>query len=551
MNHGLIVLVVDDMAGMRRIVTRNLAQMGFTNVLTANNGADAWRLMQTKRVDAVITDWNMPLMSGLELVKAIRGDPRFEYLPVLMMTAESEQHEVRRAIEAGISDFMIKPFNVNSLESKLNRILQQPIPFARTAASAMPAASATAKAASDVVEDAKREAADEPSAGANKAFAARLANKTTLLVVDDVVENLDVLVELLGDEYLVKVATSGERALKALIGENLPELILLDVMMPGMDGFEVCRRIKANPVTAGIPVIFLTAMSETADVTKGFALGAVDFVTKPADPPILRARIRTHLNLRRSVDEIRRSHAELQLQHAIVEDNLRLREDVERISRHDMKNPIGGIINYAAMLLEDPGLGEDQKDVIRDIEQSAYGVLNMVNLSLDLYKMEQGDYEFNPVPVNFHPLWSRISREKASELASRQVGLQWLAAGKEVSEPQALQVLGDELLCYSMFGNLFKNAMEASAAGDTIHIDFRLQPATASISIRNRGAVPTRIREGFFDKYVTADKAGGTGIGTFSARLIALTQSGQIAMQASDADNSTTVTVTLPRPQKE
>ena len=114
-------------------------------------------------------------------------------------------------------------------------------------------------------------------------------------MVDDVPDNLDVLVELLSDSYQVRAANSGERALKILDSGKIPDLILLDVMMPDMDGFEVCKRIKANPASADVPVIFLTAMSETTDVTKGFALGAVDFVTKPADPPILRARIATHL----------------------------------------------------------------------------------------------------------------------------------------------------------------------------------------------------------------------------------------------------------------
>lgn len=119
----------------------------------------------------------------------------------------------------------------------------------------------------------------------------------TLLVVDDTPENLDVLVGILRQEYRVKVATSGEKALKIASGDNPPDLILLDVMMPGLDGYEVCRRLKANPATASIPVIFVTAKDEPADEARGFELGAVDYITKPVSPCLVRARVATQLAL--------------------------------------------------------------------------------------------------------------------------------------------------------------------------------------------------------------------------------------------------------------
>ena len=135
-------------------------------------------------------------------------------------------------------------------------------------------------------------------------------------------------------------------------------------------GFEVCRRIKANPKTADIPVIFLSAMSESVDVAKGFEAGAVDFITKPADPPILKARIATHLKLRSSIAELHQSRLTLIEQNKMLEVNLKLREEVERISQHDLKNPIAGIISFAAILQEDLQLAADQKEIIGYIEQS-------------------------------------------------------------------------------------------------------------------------------------------------------------------------------------
>ncbi len=121
--------------------------------------------------------------------------------------------------------------------------------------------------------------------------------KQTILIVDDIPENVDVLSGILRPRYKVKAALNGARALKIADGAAKPDMILLDIMMPGMDGYEVCRRLKANPATAKIPVIFITAKDQEADETLGLELGAVDYITKPVSPPLVSARVHTHLAL--------------------------------------------------------------------------------------------------------------------------------------------------------------------------------------------------------------------------------------------------------------
>ncbi|MCE9679301.1 two-component system response regulator [Shewanella sp. AS1] len=121
-------------------------------------------------------------------------------------------------------------------------------------------------------------------------------DNATVLVVDDTPENIDILVGILGSEYKVKVAIDGPKAL-ALAAKSSPDIILLDVMMPGMNGYEVCKRLKQDPLTCHIPVIFVTALSEVSDETQGFELGAVDYITKPVSAPVVKARVRTHLAL--------------------------------------------------------------------------------------------------------------------------------------------------------------------------------------------------------------------------------------------------------------
>ncbi|MFZ5773938.1 MAG: HD domain-containing phosphohydrolase [Thermodesulfobacteriota bacterium] len=135
---------------------------------------------------------------------------------------------------------------------------------------------------------------------------------TTILIIDDAPENIKVVSGLLKESYRLKVATSGEKGLLLAVEPPCPDLILLDVMMPGMDGYEVCRRLQEDSRTRMTPVIFLTARTEVADEAKGFALGAVDYIAKPISPPILLARVRTHLQLKEAQDILRRHNQMLE-----------------------------------------------------------------------------------------------------------------------------------------------------------------------------------------------------------------------------------------------
>jgi sigma-B regulation protein RsbU (phosphoserine phosphatase) len=152
--------------------------------------------------------------------------------------------------------------------------------------------------------------------------------KATVLAVDDTPENLDVVKGLLSDDYVVKAATSGGMALK-IIEKQKPDLILLDIMMPGMDGYEVCRRLKENDETRDIPVIFLTAMEQTTDEAQGFELGAADYITKPVNPPILKARVRTHLALKQSMDELQAAYAIIKRHSDRMEQELNVGHDIQ------------------------------------------------------------------------------------------------------------------------------------------------------------------------------------------------------------------------------
>ncbi|MBU1004178.1 MAG: PleD family two-component system response regulator [Proteobacteria bacterium] len=131
------------------------------------------------------------------------------------------------------------------------------------------------------------------------------SEKSRILIVDDSSFNIIILGEALSGEFEVSVATNGEDALATAMGPNQPDLVLLDIIMPGIDGHEVCRRLKSDASTASIPVIFITSMSEVEDETRGLELGAVDYITKPFSIPIVKARVRSHVELKRQRDILR------------------------------------------------------------------------------------------------------------------------------------------------------------------------------------------------------------------------------------------------------
>lgn len=359
-----------------------------------------------------------------------------------------------------------------------------------------------------------------------------------ILIVDDAPTNLKLLVDVLKNpDYKIYVATSGAAALKMVASNNFA-LILLDIVMPEMDGYELCSKLKANAATKNIPVIFITTQDTPADETKGFELGAVDYIAKPFSMPTVRARVKTHLKLKRVIEELENKNAAL-------EEIASLREHVYRISRHDLKSPLNGIIGCSGLIAEDDNLTPKQIRMLKMIEESGYKMLGMINRSLDLYKMETGTYQYQPTSVNILSIIHKviIDMDNLSVCQTDRLSVAILLGGKPVTEEDRFIVQGEQLLCYSMFANLIKNALEASPEAGRITVSLD-KKETAIIRIHNKGAVPVEIRDKFFDKYSTFGKTVGTGLGTYSARLMANTLGGSIYLDTSE-ESGTTVTVEL------
>lgn len=523
---GVRCLVVDDFEAMRRVTTNQLRQLGVEHIHSAKNGAEALRMLKNQVFDVVLSDWNMPVMSGLELLQALRADEKLFSIPFILITAEAERRRVEEAIAQGVTSMLLKPYTPRQLAARLEKALTW----------------TPRKPGRASVGEGVEGAADATPPRSKASPASLLAEQTadarpTILIVDDTPDNLMLLSQLFKGEYRVRLAQTGAKALEFVTSDDPPDLVLLDVMMPQMDGFEVARAMREHPSSETIPIIFVTAMASSDARLKGLDLGAVDYITKPIDPETLKPRVR---NFMRYV-QLRR---DLQAEYDSMVEAAQLREDVERITRHDLKGPLAGALGLMQALIDDDSIGRRQVEQLRLMEESVMQVLNMVNLSSELYKIETGRFELRAAPVRVGELLRRIAEMDRVTFSEKGLSISVdtdVPVGAEM--PKAM---GDATLCYSAFQNLLKNACEAAPAASKITIQL-FDESPLRILIRNTGAVPMAIRERFFDKFVTSGKPTGTGLGTYSARLLLEAQQGSVSLSVSDAANTTEICVLLPR----
>ncbi|RYF37208.1 MAG: PAS domain-containing protein, partial [Comamonadaceae bacterium] len=228
--------------------------------------------------------------------------------------------------------------------------------------------------------------------------------------------------------------------------------------------------------------------------------------------------------LKASRDQVAEQAGLLRLQNAQLERDARLREDVERMSRHDLKTPLNGLIGAVRLLREEAQMPQGSRELLAVAERAGYRMLEMVNLSLDLFRMEQGSYDFRPRPVDLAAVVERVLVDTRSLAEGGHVDISFDHGAR------SWPVRAEELLCYSILANLVKNAVEATPPGGLVAITF-LPGTMVRLRIHNPGDLAPEVARGFFDKYFSGGKSGGTGLGTYSARLMARVQQGDLALE--------------------
>lgn len=290
-------------------------------------------------------------------------------------------------------------------------------------------------------------------------FAAGQKYKPVIMIVDDIPENLQVLgnnLDMAG--YETAFATNGRDALEA-IGELMPDLILLDVSMPDIDGFEVCRRLKANPKTADIPIIFLTAHTDVENIVHAFAIGAGDYIAKPFQQGELLSRVSVHLELSFS----RRRLAEQN--HFLIELN-REKNELLEIAAHDLKNPLQGVIfaagNGRRFNQRENTKAVDDQFII--IEKSVGKMLGIIKTLLDAREIESGSLEFHREKILVGDIAAELKESFVPLFYSKFITLYFAAT------PAALAIYADRLRTIEILDNLLSNALKFSQPNTNVWV---------------------------------------------------------------------------------
>ena len=233
---------------------------------------------------------------------------------------------------------------------------------------------------------------------------------------------------------------------------------------------------------------------------------------------------------------------QLEEQNEALRQAFSVREEVERIARHDLKTPLASIATVPRLLRERGAVAPEDDELLGTVERAAMRVLSMVNLSLDLFRMEEGTYRLRAQAVDLGALVQTVTRELQAHARSKNL--------RTVLHlpPEPLHAQGEELLCYSTIANLMKNALEASPEGGEVRVTLHHvadgDGDCVELAVHNAGEVPAAVRERFFEKYATHGKAGGTGLGAYSARLMARVQRGSLRMAS--GPEGTTLSLRLP-----
>lgn len=360
-----------------------------------------------------------------------------------------------------------------------------------------------------------------------------------VLIVDDNPKNLQILGKMLTENGLSAVAAqNGQQALE-YAGENLPEIILLDIMMPGMDGIEVCKHLKEDEKTKPIPVIFITALSDVNDKMRAFEAGGADYITKPFVQEEVLARLNIHLENSRLLNSLSESNRHLRE----LND---LKNSFLGIAAHDIRSPLGSVVGIVELMLAgDFGeMTEEQREFISLIHNAGKQILNLVSDLLDVSIIESGNLKLSPEKQQIKPLLEE--RLKLHQISSNKKGIQLKTRLDEIPE-----FYFDQERIGQVVDNLLSNAIKFSPEGAEIEVNLSHSEGKVIVFVKDNGpGIPEADQAQLFGMYrkLSAKPTAGeksSGLGLAITKKIIDAHEGEIEVE-SHSGKGTLFKVVLP-----
>jgi two-component system sensor histidine kinase/response regulator len=503
------ILIIEDEANNLDVARRIVRGAGH-EALTATDGLAGLELARRERPEAVLVDLLLPKLDGWSVTRAIREEPWAKEIPIIAVSALAMQADRERARDAGCDDFVTKPYAPAELRTVLNRYFADVSgPKAATRSAETPASGI------------------EPSE--------RLGR---VLVVDDEPANVELIVRRLsGNGYETLSASNGHDAI-AVATKEQPDLILMDIMMPGLDGWQATKLLKGDPKTANIPVVFVTARDRPEDVAAGFEAGGMMYVNKPVEPVELFARVRQAIFMKRLQDDLRRKNEDLRR----LESS---RQELIGMLGHDIRN----LANSVVAFLQLARMGELTPDrpefaqLLGLSEANIAEVLRMVNALLDVYKMEEGRLEAVAGVNKLNDVVKRSFAQLIPEAMAKGISLV-----ERISDETTVFV--DAGLIVRVLTNLISNAIKHTPGGGSITIE--AQPSSADsivVRVTDTGpGIPEADAAHVFDRFYQTDTGrsrGGTGLGLAFCKLAIELHGGKIGV-ANGGQPGAVIEFTLP-----
>ena len=488
------ILIIEDEANNLDVARRIVRGAGH-EALTATDGLAGLELARREHPDAILVDLLLPKLDGWSVTRAIREEPWAAEIPIVAVSALAMQADRERAREAGCNDFVTKPYAPAELRAVLNRyFLDGSAPKVPTRPAELPASGIA------------------PSERLGK-----------VLVVDDEPANVELIVRRLsGNGYETLTANNGHDAI-AVATKEQPDLILMDIMMPGLDGWQATKLLKGDPKTANIPVVFVTARDRPEDVAAGFEAGGMMYVNKPVEPVELFARVRNAIFMKRLQDDLRRKNEDLQRLEAS-------RQELIGMLGHDIRN----LANSVVAFLQLARMGELTPDrpefaqLLGLSEANIAEVLRMVNALLDVYKMEEGRLEAVAAVNKLRDVVRRSFAQLTPEAMAKGIAL-------VERIPEDTTVFIDAGLIVRVLTNLISNAIKHTPGGGTVTIEAELSSADSIVvRVTDTGpGIPEADATHVFDRFYQTDTGrsrGGTGLGLAFCKLAVELHGGKIGV---------------------